>query len=373
MQKAKSPSTVLNAYAPRNRHYRALEPLLERYRLLVDRGGWKSIPNGPTLKPEMSDERIPLIRTRLVKSGDLASSTPADLQSYSADLAKAVKSYQRCVGLNDEGIIGKLSLIQMNISARERLRQIVINMERWRWMPENLGINHIMVNIAAFEMYRVVKNKLAETVNVVVGKKYHQTPVFSDKMEYVVLNPTWTVPYSITTKGILPKLQKNPDHLKADFEVLQGGKPVERYAIDWSQYTTRNIPYVFRQKPGPKNALGRLKFILPNKHAIYLHDTPSKSLFGQKKRAFSHGCVRVHNPVKFADKILSTVPGWSPARIRQVLASRKLTQIKLPKHLPVHIVYATVWAGKNGAINFRPDIFGRDKKLYRALFAKPTS
>ncbi len=373
MQKAKAPGKVLDNYAPHNRHYRALKPLLNRYRLLVDRGGWKTIPNGKTLKPGMSDERIPLIRARLEKSGDLAPSSTATPQLYSNDLAAAVKSYQRRVGLNDEGIIGKLSLIQMNISARERLRQIAINMERWRWMPENLGVNHIMVNIAAFELYRVAKNKLVETINVVVGKKYHQTPVFSDKMEYVVLNPTWTVPYSIATKEILPKLQNNPAYLKADFEVLRGGQPVDSYSIDWSQYSTRNFPYVFRQKPGPKNALGQVKFILPNKHAIYLHDTPSKSLFGQKNRAFSHGCVRVYKPVNFADKILSTVPGWSPNRIRQVLESRELTRVNLPKHLPVHIVYATVWAGKNGAINFRPDIYGRDRKLYRALFAKPTS
>lgn len=373
MAKAKKPGTVLDNYAPHNRHYHALKPLLAKYRHLVDHGGWKPIPPGPTLKPGMSDERIPLIRARLEKSGDIKPVNTATPNLYDDKLAAAVKSYQRRVGLNDEGIIGKLSLIQMNIPARERMRQIIVNMERWRWMPENMGINHIMVNIAAFEMYRIVKNKLVETIPVVVGKKYHQTPVFSDKMEYVVLNPTWTVPFSIATKELLPKLQKDPAYLKADFEVLQGGQPVSPYSIDWTQYSKSNFPYVFRQKPGPKNALGQVKFILPNKHAIYLHDTPSKSLFGQKKRAFSHGCVRVYKPVKFADKILSAVPGWTPNRIRQVLASRQLTQVNLPKHLPVHIVYATAWAGKNGKVNFRPDIYGRDKKLYRALFAKPTS
>ena len=373
MDKAKSPGKVLVAYQPRNRHYRALKPLLLRYRHLVDQGGWQAISFGKTLKPGMSDERIPAIRTRLIKSGDLKSSTAADPQFYDPALAAAMKRFQRRVGLNDEGIIGKLSLVQMNISARERLRQIIINMERWRWMPENMGINHIMVNIAAFEMYRVQGNKLVETINVVVGQKFHQTPVFSDKMEYVVLNPTWTVPYSIATNELLPKLQKDPAYLKADFEVLQGGKPVNPYSIDWTQYNTSNFPYVFRQRPGPKNALGQVKFILPNKHAIYLHDTPSKSLFGQKKRAFSHGCIRVSKPIKFADEILSTVPGWSPARIRMVLDSRELTRVNLPRHIPVHIVYATAWAGKNGTVNFRPDIYGRDRKLYRALFAKPTS
>jgi len=373
MQKAKSPVNLLDRYNPHNRHYRALKPLLTRYRAIVEQGGWQKIPFGPTLKPGMSDERIPMIRARLEKSGDLAPRPSPTPQMYSPDLAAAVQSYQRRVGLNDEGIIGKLSLIQMNISARERLRQIVVNMERWRWMPENMGINHIMVNIAAFELYRIKKNRLVETVNVVVGKEYHQTPVFSDKMEYVVLNPTWTVPFSIATKEILPKLQKDPSYLKDDFEILQNGSPVSPWSIDWSQYSTKNFPYTFRQRPGPKNALGQVKFMLPNKHAIYLHDTPSKSLFRHNKRAFSHGCVRVHKPLAFADTILSAKPGWSPKRIRKVLDSRELTQVNLPDHLPVHIVYATVWAGKNGTINFRPDVYGRDKKLYRALFAKPTS
>ncbi len=375
MAKAKSPNSVLDRISPPNSHYKILKPALAKYRAIVDLGGWKKIDFGTTLKPGMSDPRIPLIRARLELSGDLSRSAGAgqDPNLYSNAIAKGMMRFQRRVGLNDEGIIGKLSLIQMNISAKERLRQIVINMERWRWMPQNMGKTHIMVNIAAYELYRIKNGKLAETKNVVVGKKFHQTPVFSDEMEYVVLNPTWTVPYSIATKELLPKLQKDPNYLKADFEVLRGGQSIDPYSIDWMQYTKRNFPFVFRQRPGPKNALGQVKFILPNKHAIYLHDTPSRSLFSQNKRAFSHGCVRVHQPISFAENILAAVPGWSPQRIRDTLDSGKLTQVNLKKHIPVHIVYVTVWAGKNGTVNFRPDIYGRDRKLYRALFGKHTS
>lgn len=375
LSRSGSPNTVLDRIAPPNRHYRVLKPALAKYRHIVDLGGWKQVPFGPTLKPGMSDPRMPLIRARLELTGDLSKSAGAgeDPNLYSNAIAKGVKRFQRRVGLNDEGIIGKLSLIQMNISAKERLRQIVVNMERWRWMPQNMGNTHIMVNIAAFELYRVKNNKVIETKNVVVGQKFHQTPVFFDKMKYVVLNPNWTLPYSIATNELLPKLQKDPNYLKADFEVLRGGKPVDPYSIDWTQYSKNGFPFVFRQRPGPTNALGQVKFIFPNKHAIYLHDTPSKSLFTRRSRAFSHGCIRVHKPIGLAEHILAQVPGWTPQRILATLASRKLTRVNLVKPIPIHLVYATVWAGKNGTVNFRPDIYGRDRKLYRALFGKYTS
>ncbi len=371
--KTRNLSKYLSSLAPKNRHYRALIPLVKKYRKIADVGGWGIIRSGVVLKPGMSDPRIPQIRQRLQISGDMPRSADSNSELYDNQLARAVKSYQRRHGLNDEGIIGKLTLIQMNVPARERLRQIIVNMERWRWMPEHMGRDHLMVNIAAFQLYRIENNRQVETINVVVGQKYHQTPVFSDELEYVVLNPNWTVPFSIATKELLPKLQKDPAYLKADFEVLKGGRPVSPYSIDWTQYSPSSFPFVFRQKPGPKNALGQVKFIMPNRHSIYLHDTPSKHLFGKTSRAFSHGCIRVHKPVHLADVILSKVPGWSPVRIRLVLDERVRTRVNLPKHIPVHIVYATVWAGKNGEVNFRPDIYRRDYKLYRAIFGKKTS
>ena len=246
-------------------------------------------------------------------------------------------------------------------------------MERWRWMPEDMGDNHIMVNIAAFELQRVNSGSIIERIPVVVGKPYHQTPVFSDKMEYVEINPTWTVPYSIATKEMLPKLKQNPYALGAGYQLLAGGQSVPFSSVDFNQYSRRNFPFTIRQGPGEKNALGRVKFMFPNKHAVYLHDTPSRGLFSRNARAFSHGCVRVYQPIKLAEKILKDVPKWSPGRIADVLASRKTTRVSLPRHIPVHIVYASAFRGEGGTIEFRPDIYGRDKKLYRALFGKPTS
>ncbi len=362
----------LDSLQPRNPHYRALRALLPRYRRIVASGGWGVINPGPVLKPGASDARIPAIRDRLMRSGDLAPYTPGDPQMYDAKLAAGVKAFQRRHGLNDEGIIGKLTLIQMNIPARERLRQIIVNMERWRWMPQNMGRDHIMVNIAAFELDRTKGGRLVERIPVIVGKKYHETPIFSRPMRYIVFNPTWTVPQSIASKEMLPKLQADPFHYAAQFDVLQGGRKLDWSAIDWTQYRPGGrVPFTFRQKPGPKNALGMVKFMLPNKHSIYLHDTPSRGLFARQTRAFSHGCIRVYKPLKLAASLLAP-QGWTPARISAVIASGETTKVGLKRRLPVHILYATSFA-RDGKVQFRPDIYGRDRKLYNAIFARPTS
>ena len=208
---------------------------------------------------------------------------------------------------------------------------------------------------------------------VVVGKTYHRTPVFSDRIRYLEFNPTWTVPYSIATKEFLPALKKDPDaYATRGFDLLQAGTSVSWYGIDWQQYSTKKFPYTIRQHPGPKNALGRVKFMFPNKHNVYLHDTPARSLFSKSYRALSHGCVRLAEPVKFAEEVLADLPDWSPDRINAVLTSAETTRVNLKKPLPVHLVYATVWLAADGTVHFRPDIYGRDERLFRALFAKHT-
>ena len=368
-----NPEQYLDQLEPHNPHYRALRAMLRKYRALAANGGWPSIPMGVTLKPGMSDPRIPAIRDRLVQAGDMLASSVADPELYDPALALAVEQYQRRHGLNDEGIIGKLTLTQMNIPAEERVRQIIVNMERWRWMPEDMGNRHMMVNIAAFELQRVNSGSVVQRIPVVVGKPYHQTPVFSDQMEYLEFNPTWTVPYSIATKEMLPKLRNNPNALGPNFELLASGQTINFSSVDFNQYNGSNFPFTIRQRPGEKNALGQVKFMFPNKHAIYLHDTPSRSLFHKDARAFSHGCVRVYKPIELAKKVLADVPDWTPKRIQQTLASAKTTRVVLPAKIPVHIVYATAFRGEGGSVEFRPDIYGRDKKLYRALFGKPTS
>jgi murein L,D-transpeptidase YcbB/YkuD len=269
-------------------------------------------------------------------------------------------------------LIGKQSIIAMDVTPEDRISQIMLNMERWRWMPDNLGQDHFLVNLAAFELQRVQSSVIVERMNVVVGAATTQTPEFSDEMEYVELNPTWTVPYSIATQEMLPKLRSNPFAYAADFEVFVNGALSSWGSINWDAYGPGKFPFTFRQKPGPKNALGKVKFMLPNKHNIYLHDTPAKDKFASTSRAFSHGCIRLSRPIELAHTIISSVPGWSDALVDGILASGKLTRVSLPTHIPVHLVYSTAFKGENG-IEFRPDVYGRDRKLYNALFGRSSS
>src|SRR5262249_4631099 len=210
----------------------------------------------------------------------------------------------------------------------DRIEEIVVAMERWRWMPEDLGGDHVMVNIAGYELRLVRGGKLADRMEVVVGKPYSRTPVFSDVIRYVELNPYWNVPGGIASKEELPILKKNPGSLAATgFEAVRGGQAVLVSQIDWSPYGPSNFPFQLRQRPGPKNALGRAKFVFPNQFDVYLHDTPSHGLFNKADRAFSHGCIRLSRPVDLAEEVLSDVPGWNRPRIDQVIAGGKNTVV----------------------------------------------
>ena len=268
-------------WEPQHPAYKALRSVLVRYREIEGAGGWPKIDPGEVLKPGMQDPRILQIRKRLHASYDMRATTTAT-DVYDDNLVQAMRGFQKRHGLDPDGVIGKNTLIALNVSTADRVRQIIANMERWRWMPEKMGADHIMVNIAGFELIRVRGGKVVRHMPVVVGKTYHRTPVFSDRIRYLEFNPTWTVPYSIATKEFLPKLKQDPEAYAArDFDLLQSGNSVSWYGIDWQQYSTRKFPYTIRQNPGPKNALGRVKFMFPNKHNVYLHDTPARSLFAQ--------------------------------------------------------------------------------------------
>ena len=370
---AENPSNYLDTVEPQNAHYRALKSLLRQYRVIAANGGWGTMDRGEVLKPGMSDPRVQQLRARLEKAGDISPRSPADPNLYGDDLVLAFEQFQKRNGLDPDGVIGPNSLSMLNVTAQERVRQIIVNMERWRHMPRDMGDKHLMVNIAAFELYRYEYGQLKEARPVMVGKDRHQTPIFSDELEYVDINPTWTVPYSIATREMLPKLQANPTYLGDDFQLLAGGKEIPFSSVNFNQYSRGDFPFTIRQKPGPKNALGIIKFMLPNRHAIYLHDTPSRALFAKTQRAFSHGCIRVYKPLEFGVTILRDVPGWTLERLEQVVETRKTTRVTLPNKIPVLIVYATAWRGEGGSVEFRTDIYGRDKKLYNALFGKQTS
>lgn len=370
LKKQRDPGAFLAAFEPRNPHYAGLKKMLRLYRAMADSGGWRQIDAGEAIKPGGSDPRIPQIRERLMLTGDHPGGGGGNI--YDQVLADAVMSFQRRNGLEARGLIGKQTIFALNISPEDRVRQIALNMERWRWMPENMGNYHFLVNIAAFELQEVKAQAIVDRMDVVVGAVATQTPEFSDEMEYVEINPTWTVPYSIATREMLPRLRGNPFAYADDFDVFVNGRLASWGSIDWRAYGPGSFPFTFRQRPGAKNALGRVKFMLPNRHNIYLHDTPAKDKFASTARAFSHGCIRLSRPFDFAETVLGRVPGWSRQRFEQTLATGKTTQVPLPEHIPVHLIYATAFKGANG-IEFRPDVYGRDRKLYNALFGRPSS
>lgn len=370
---SRNPSEYLSSIEPQNPHYRALKSLFREYRTIAGEGGWGTVARGEVLKPGMSDPRVLQLRARLEKTGDVLPREVPDSLVYSPDLVLATEQFQKRNGLDADGIVGPGTLSMLNVTAEERMRQIVINMERWRHMPRDMGDRHLMVNIAAFELYIYQAGSMIEARPVMVGKNRHQTPNFSDELEYVEINPTWTVPYSIATKEMLPKLRANPGYLGSSFELLAGGRSIPFTSVNFNNYSRGNFPFTIRQKPGAKNALGIIKFMLPNRHAIYLHDTPAKSLFGRTQRAFSHGCIRVYKPLEFGVSVLRDQPGWTLQRLQSVVATRKTTRVKLDQKVPVHIMYATAWRGEGGSVEFRKDIYSRDKKLYNALFGRPSS
>jgi L,D-transpeptidase YcbB len=372
MNKQKDPVKFLSAFEPKNNHYQVLKRILKAYTIAIAQGvDWPEIGQGAALKPGQSDSRVPIVRNLLTFTGDYAGPENGSAK-YDGALVDAVKKFQTRHGLEAKGLFGKQTIIAMNVSPEERRKQIVLNMERWRWMPDNLGEEHFLVNIAAFELQWVKGGKTFQRMNVVTGAVATQTPEFSDEMEYVELNPTWTVPYSIATKEMLPKLQANAFHYADEFDLLAGGKVSNWGSVNWSAYGSGKFPFTFRQKPGPKNALGKVKFMLPNPHNIYLHDTPAKDKFANTSRAFSHGCIRLSQPIDFAYDLLGEKLGMSQSEIDAVWAGGKTTKVSLPRKIPIHIVYATAFATNNG-IEFRTDVYGRDKKLYAALFGRGTS
>jgi L,D-transpeptidase YcbB len=371
LKKQGDPGKFLVAFEPKNRHYQGLKRMLKAYTAAIEQGiDWPVIPQGATLKPGQSDPRIPKVRELLALTGDYEGGGGGS--SYDKGLAAAVQKFQIRHGLEAKGLFGKQTVVAMNAAPEQRRQQIILNMERWRWMPDNLGDEHFLVNIASYELEWVKGGRDHERMNVVVGAVATQTPEFSDEMEYVDLNPTWTVPYSIATKEMLPKLKGNAYQYAEEFDLFANGKKSDWGSINWSSYGSGKFPFTFVQRPGPKNALGKVKFMLPNAHNIYLHDTPAKEKFANTTRAFSHGCIRLSRPADLAYSLLGEKKGMSQGEIDAIWESQQLTKVVLPRKIPVHLVYATAFASDNG-IEFRSDVYGRDRKLASILFGRPSS
>ena len=357
---------------PQNELYRRLKAELARQRELATRGDPAAIPAGPTLKPRSSDPRVLALRARLAAGGDLAAQEPLDSPGFDAAVEAAVKAFQLRNGLDPDGAIGPATLAALNVSTRERIEKIRVNLERGRWLLHELDPTFVLVNVAGYEVYYLRDGKLAWSTRAVVGKPYRATPIFRATMTYLVLNPTWTVPPGILANDILPAQRRDRSTLaRKGLEVIDhSGRPVPASSIDWANATPRNFRYMLRQGPGPQNALGRVKFMFPNSHSVYLHDTPSKALFDQSERAFSSGCIRIENPFELATLLLEGQKGWDRAAIDRTVEAGATQSVTLARPVSVLITYWTAWVDRSGNLQLRPDIYGRDAKVAAGLAAE---
>jgi len=359
-------SAFLDSLAPQSDNYARLKRRLAQFREKAAAGGFTPVPDGDVLKPGMSDPRVATLKTRLMEE-DIPGAADHQGEVYDGALVEAVKTFQEYHGLATDGVIGKNTLARLNIPLQDKLIQMELNMERRRWMRDDLGEFYVFSNLADQNLKVVRNGKTVHTARVVVGKPYHATPVFSDELEYVEINPFWNVPYSIATKEYLPKLKQNPAALSSkQIRVFQDGNEVAPTRVAWNSYSGGNFPFRLRQDPGDGNALGRIKFMFPNRFNIYIHDTPSKSLFTQAERAFSHGCIRVSNPFKLADVLLAD-SNAAPGHWEKIRDGGERTVVKPKVPIEVHLTYLTAWMNKDGSTHFRKDIYGRDEVLLEAL------
>lgn len=369
-------AAYLSSLPPPHHHYADLKKALAVYRAFKKNGGWPIVPEGKTIRPNDHDDRIPAIMDRLSVTGDLAPGLPSSTW-YDPPLQQAVRKFQRRHGLSPDGAIGPKTLASMNVSASARVRQIIINMARWRWQKRYLGEKYVLVNIANFDLAAIENGKEVFRLPVIVGKTQFQTPVFSDRIVDITLNPYWNIPTSIAQNEELPRLRKDAYSLmKRQIRVFSGwgqdAREIDTRFVNWHTISPGMMrQFRLRQDPGPWNALGQVKFNSPNHYDVYLHDTPSRQLFSQHRRDFSHGCIRVKDPLKLVEFALSRQPeAWPIEKIEDRIRAKKPAVIHLAEPLPVHITYQTSWVDKSGMICFNNDIYGRDERLRKVFFSE---
>lgn len=358
----------IHALRPAIPGYKVLMRELAEYRIIAKSGGWGKISAGGKIDPGDSDPKIPKIRGRLEISGDLSDLNNMNSEVYDESLEMDIRKFQEMHGLDVDGVIGKASFAALNEPVEDKIEQIRVNLERARWVSHNLSEDYILVNIARFRAYAIIDSKEVFDTNVQVGTEVNKTPVFKSQLKYIEFNPTWTVPRSITVKDLIPKIKKDHNYLSDRNMVLlnASGKVVPMSSVDFDKISSNNFPYTIRQEPGPGNALGEVKFIFPNKYAVYLHDTPSKYLFGKAKRSFSHGCIRTQNPIGLAEVLLEG-SDWDKQKIQKTLDSKQTTRAYFDKHIDVLLLYWTTGTNLEGSVFFFPDIYKRDKKILDKL------
>jgi murein L,D-transpeptidase YcbB/YkuD len=335
----------------------ALQQGIERYRQIVAAGGWPAVPTGSTIRLGDSGSEVALIRRQLALSGDLAGDNRSP--RFDQEFQDGLGRFQIRNGLRVSGFVDSRTLAALNVSAAERLQQLETNLARVRsLMRINNAPRYVLVNVPAYTLQAIDNGTVALDSNVVVGKPTRATPAVSASIVEVNFYPSWNVPTSIAKADLIPKLQKDPAYfVNEHFSVLAGSGEVDPHSIDWSRPQAAN--YRFIQKPGSFNALGIVRINMPNKHTVYMHDTPLKQLFNQSQRAFSSGCVRVERVLDVVAWLLAPA-GWSPGKVQAAADGGRKIDVKLPRPVPVHFVYLTAFVTENGAVQFRPDIYGRD-------------
>lgn len=361
---------------PPHSEYARLQQALGFYRAIAQKGGWEFIPRGTMLRKGDRDRRVALLRRHLEMTGDLTESRSEDTLLLDAVLQRALMKYQQRHNLRVDGILGPESTHRLNVPVEGLIGAIELNMERWRWLPRNLGTRYIRVNIADFSLDVMEKDEPVLSMKIVAGKSYRKTPVFSSNMTYLVINPFWNVPTIIAVEDILPLLPRNPAYLAEQkikvYESWDDGMPeIDPGRIKWNRLDRDTFPYYFRQAPGPDNPLGRIKFMFPNRFDVYLHDTPHRDLFNRTMRDFSSGCIRIEKPLDLAAYVLQEDERWNRHAIEEAMQSEITQTVPLPRSIPVHILYMTAWTDREGRTHFRRDIYERDIVLHAALMKKP--
>jgi murein L,D-transpeptidase YcbB/YkuD len=360
--KKKQIREALMGLRPQKDIYDRLRLALAWYRVLLSKGEWQLISTGPSLKKGSKSDRVVELRKRLTASGDLPTDEGTVSDVFDEKVEQSIIVFQKCHGLECDGIVGRNTFNALNVPLKQRIRQMELNMERLRWILGNIEERFIVVNIANFQLDVIENDKSILSMKVVVGKPYQRTPIFTSKMTYIVINPAWNIPDSIARKEILKKIEKNPNYLaEQNIKVLEEVKG-----------SRKGLPYRFRQEPGPLNPLGTIKFMFPNEYDVYLHDTSAKRLFSENVRTFSHGCTRIEKPLELAEYLFREDPHWSRKELVAAIEKGTEQTVMIPHPVNVHFLYLTAWVDESGSVQFRNDVYGRDKSLDDALRKKPS-
>ncbi len=363
---------ALQSLRPPHGGYKRMAKALARLQDIASRGGWPAVGNGSNLQEGVSHRRVYALRQRLMLSGDYNYTEATTGNLFDEKLTNAVLRFQQRHGLEVDGIVGQQTLVALNVPVESRIQQIKTNMERWRWVPHELGSRYILVNIADFSLKVLEDGQKVLESRVVVGKPHRSTPVFSDNVEYLIFNPYWYLPETIIVEDVVPKIIEDPDYLarkgiKVFAHKSDETQELDPAAIDWAKVSKKNLQYKLRQDSGPLKVLGRVKIMFPNKFSVYLHDTPRQELFQKTARDFSSGCIRVEKSIELVSYLLKNDPLWSMEHIRAIMESGDRQYVAVAEEVPIHILYWTAWADEEGRMHFRKDIYGRDKLLATAL------